>query len=132
VVKQLDDTFHYFERIDDGESVLSSSSSDLAGDTRTSAWVRGVSSGRPVGRMAVHPLNAFQLADSKLFNDASPGLGDAWKAIDSATGRTAVDWFPRGVPVVLAQIEGGEGTASDSGFRVDKDRLLVRVVGWGR
>jgi hypothetical protein len=35
------------------------------------------------------------------------------------------------VPVLLAQMDGGQGKTSDSGLRLESDRLLVRVVGWG-
>ena len=31
----------------------------------------------------------------------------------------------------LGQLDGGEGRASDSGLRLESDRLLVRVVGFG-
>jgi hypothetical protein len=132
IVKEADDSFHYLDRIDDAATVSSADGINLVADARFSSWVRQVQTGRTVGRTTIHPLNAYQIASSQLFDEASPGLGDAWRAIDSATGRMSVDWFPRGVPVVLAQIEGGEGTGSDSGFRLDKDRLLVRVVGWGK
>jgi hypothetical protein len=60
----------------------------------------------------------------------APGLGEAWAAMEEAAG-DAVDWFPEGVPVLLAQIDGGEGRASDSGLRIESDRLLVRIVGFG-
>jgi hypothetical protein len=33
--------------------------------------------------------------------------------------------------VLIAQIEGGEGKTNDSGLRVDVDRVLLRVVGYG-
>jgi hypothetical protein len=35
------------------------------------------------------------------------------------------------VPVLIAELEGGEGRTHDSGLTVDVDRVLVRVVGWG-
>jgi hypothetical protein len=49
----------------------------------------------------------------------------------ASAGGTAVDWFPDDVPVVLGEIEGGEGAKSDTGLRVESDRLLFRVVGEG-
>ena len=132
LAKQPDEAFFFFERIDDGESVSTAGKASLSADVTHASWVRQVQGGRPIGRATIHPLNAYQIASTRIFDDASTGLGDAWKAIDSATGRTSADWFPQGVPVVLAQIDGGEGKREDSGFQVDKDRLLVRVVGWGR
>ncbi len=54
----------------------------------------------------------------------------AWAAIE-ATSHGTVDWWPEDVPIVLGQLEGGEGRTSDSGLRLEQDRLLVRIVGWG-
>ena len=39
--------------------------------------------------------------------------------------------LPAGVPVLFGQLDGGEGRVSDSGLRIDSDRVLVRVVGYG-
>ena len=58
------------------------------------------------------------------------GLGPAWEALETLTGSDA-DWWPDDVPVLLAQIAGGEGRAQDSGLQLDVDRVLVRVVGYG-
>lgn len=133
LVKQPDDSFRYLARVEAGATVRALDGEDLSADPRRfSGFLRTVSTGRPAGRMTVHPFGAWQLDSSGLFEDESRGLGGAWKAVEQATARTSIDWFPRGVPVVLAQIEGGEGRTSDSGFRLDQDRLLVRVVGWGR
>jgi len=60
----------------------------------------------------------------------SKGLVAAWAAI-GATVSNQVNWWPEDVPVVLAQMEGGEGYSSDAGLGVDMDRVLIRVVGWG-
>ena len=62
----------------------------------------------------------------------SPGLTDAWKSFEKTASRTGGPIFwPSDVPVVLAQLDGGEGIAEDSGLRIDRDRLLVRVLGYG-
>ncbi|HEV8247710.1 MAG TPA: hypothetical protein VGP93_18170 [Polyangiaceae bacterium] len=58
------------------------------------------------------------------------GLGAAWEAL-SVYASNEVDWWPDDVPVLIAQIEGGDARASDSGLRVDIDRMLLRVVGFG-
>ena len=58
------------------------------------------------------------------------GIEDAWLAVVDSIPMS-VDWFPAGVPSLLAQLDGGEGTTDDSGLTVDSDRLLVRVVGYG-
>jgi hypothetical protein len=60
----------------------------------------------------------------------APGLGEAWHALEEAADTTS-DWFPGDVPVLLEQLDGGDGRASDAGLRLESDRLLVRVVGYG-
>ncbi len=50
--------------------------------------------------------------------------------MEEAAG-TAVDWFPESVPVLVAQLDGGEGRLHDAGLRMESDRLLVRIVGYG-
>jgi hypothetical protein len=70
-------------------------------------------------------------ADTEL-DGLSPGLSDAWRAIEhTATRAGAPHYWPSEVPVLLAQADGGEGTLLDAGLRVDRERLLVRVVGFG-
>ena len=39
--------------------------------------------------------------------------------------------IPDDVPTLIAQIDGGEGKSQDSGLRLESDRMLVRVVGFG-
>ncbi len=132
LVKQADDSFRYLPRVEPGATVRALDGEDLSADPkRFASFLRTVATGRPAGRMTVHPFGAWQL-ESSLFEDEARGLGPAWKAVEQAVARASIDWFPSGVPVVLAQIDGGEGRGTDSGFRLDQDRLLVRVVGWGR
>lgn len=108
----------YFARIGDGESVRASSGEAVsvhAGPTRA-------------GDILVTPLELFSVGER--LEEASRGLLDAWQALDAANGRT-VDWFPEDRPVVLAQLDGGEGTTVDSSLKIESDRALLRVVGWG-
>ncbi|MSP23767.1 MAG: hypothetical protein EXR75_01105 [Myxococcales bacterium] len=73
----------------------------------------------------------FQPEDARVeLDEASAGAADAWKSLVSQVvdGRA---WFPGDVPVLLAQLEGGEGKRQDSGLPIESDRLLVRVVGFG-
>lgn len=65
----------------------------------------------------------------KQMNRDTDGAPAAWKAIDDSV--PSLDWWPDDVPVVLAQFDGGEGKTSDSGLRLETDRVLIRVVGWG-
>ncbi len=60
----------------------------------------------------------------------APGLAEAWAAVNDAAG-DMVDWFPGAVPVLIGQLDGGEGRSADAGLRLEQDRLLVRVVGYG-
>jgi hypothetical protein len=66
-------------------------------------------------------------------NKASPGLSDAWSAFanEVSGNRSTVTWWPADVPVVLAQIDGGEGQTTDNGLPIKKDRTLLRVLGYG-
>ena len=38
---------------------------------------------------------------------------------------------PDDVPVLIAQLDGGEGRLKDTGYEIDRDRVIVRVVGFG-
>ena len=60
----------------------------------------------------------------------SKGLSSAWDAIEAATTRN-IDFWPDDVPVMLGQLDGGEGKLTDSGFPLEVDRTLLRVVGVG-
>ncbi|HEX6271623.1 MAG TPA: hypothetical protein VFZ53_01220 [Polyangiaceae bacterium] len=76
---------------------------------------------------SVHPLSAALLTPE--LDRHVEGLGAAWKALEEAA--PDVDFWVRDVPVLIGALEGGEGKTHDSGFEVDVDRALVRVVGWG-
>jgi hypothetical protein len=91
-------------------------------------WKSQVEATVRAGAIDVHHLAAGSL--SPLIQRDAPGLSEAWSALEDAAN-DQVDWFPDGVPVLLAQLDGGEGRASDSGLRLESDRLLVRVVGFG-
>jgi hypothetical protein len=60
----------------------------------------------------------------------SKGLLGAWQAIEYASPRN-VDYWPGDVPVLIGQLDGGEGKQTDSGFPLEADRTLLRVVGMG-
>jgi hypothetical protein len=62
-------------------------------------------------------------------NRADTNLADAWSALAGLTASQTY-WWPD-VPVLIGQVAGGEGNASDTGFELRQDRVLVRVVGWG-
>ncbi|MGK3999705.1 hypothetical protein [Sorangium sp. So ce1024] len=118
----------YFARIRDGEQVSSRAGVDLAARSEGQVWLAHVSFGRRVGGLDIHDLGGSLL--TPLLEPDAPGLGAAWLAIEEAAG-SAVDWFPAGVPVLFGQLDGGEGRSSDSGLRIESDRALVRIVGYG-
>lgn len=108
----------YFARIPDGEAV----------STANGTTVAPKGSSFRAGTVSVNPFDP-SLVDASL-DTAASGLASAWTAITTAAGRN-VDWFPEELPVVLAQLDGGEGTTTDSSLALESDRALVRIVGWG-
>jgi hypothetical protein len=118
----------YFPRIKDGEKVAASGARTIGASRDERSWVVASGTGRRVGRIDVHPIAATMLRS--LIEPDAPGLSDAWAALERTAG-SDVDWLPRDVAVLLAQIDGGEGKTADSGLRLESDRLLVRVVGYG-
>jgi hypothetical protein len=118
----------YFPHVKDGDEVSSASGDKMSADPDGRRWESQVRVTRRAGGMVLHPLGETALPN--VLEADAPGLADAWWALADAAGDT-VDWFPDGVPVLLGQLDGGEGRLSDAGLRLERDRLLVRVVGWG-
>jgi hypothetical protein len=75
----------------------------------------------------LHPLAAPLLAPT--VDKYAEGLGAALAAIEAQANET--DFWPEDVPVLVAQLDGGEGKLKDSGYVLDRDRVIVRVVGFG-
>lgn len=67
---------------------------------------------------------------SKQLERCSKGLPNAWAAIEFVSPRN-VEYWPADVPVLIGQLDGGEGKSTDSGFPLEADRTLLRVVGAG-
>lgn len=63
-------------------------------------------------------------------DEIAPGAAQAWSAIEDL-GVGDVEWWPNGVPTLIGQLSGGEGLEQDSGLTLSRDRVLVRVVGYG-
>lgn len=129
VIVRLPTSTRYFARIGDGESVLSTAGRELSVTPDETLWQTAISASMMAGSLGVHGMGASSLPE--VVGSDAPGLPDAWLALESTAGIGAVDWFPDGVPVLLAQIDGGEGRSSDAGLRLESDRVLVRVVGLG-
>ncbi|MEI9954575.1 MAG: hypothetical protein WDO74_37805 [Pseudomonadota bacterium] len=105
----------YFPKLSDGQTV----------GLRQS---RVIGPALPSSSLGLHPLSAATFRDQ--VEERAKGAGAAWEALESLTGSDA-DWWPDDVPVLIAELEGGEGRSQDSGLRLDLDRVLLRVVGYG-
>ncbi len=104
----------FFIRIKDGEAVPESVGQPLS-ITRSGS----------LGRSSLNLESSAERLDS-----CSKGLSSAWAAIEAATTHS-IDFWPADVPVLLGQLDGGEGKLTDSGFPLEADRTLLRVVGEG-
>jgi hypothetical protein len=104
----------FFPRIKDGEAVT-------AGAGKPLTIARSTGFGRST-------LNLGPSSDT--LDRAVKGLTGAWEALEGATTRN-IDFWPVGVPALLGQLDGGEGKLTDSGFPLEADRTLLRVVGEG-
>lgn len=126
ILRAADGKPYYFPRIKDGERAKADPARALGGTG--AAWEGLLASPVRSGSLPIHRLNAHALG--AFLDDDAPGLAEAWQAMEEAQPSTT-DWFPDGVPTLIAQIDGGEGRTSDSGLRLESDRLLLRVLGWG-
>jgi hypothetical protein len=118
----------YFGRVRDGERVSTTAGRALSSTPAGRAWEAAVASPSSGTLRPAHRLDAHLLGP--IVGDDAPGLADAWGAIETSAGNE-VDWFPDDVPVLVAQLDGGEGRLADAGLKLESDRLLVRIVGWG-
>ncbi len=107
----------YFPRIQDGHSVLASKGAAVPGT---------IGHPRVTGPVMTHGLDSDEFELDK----AAKGVDEAWQALESVA-HADTDWWPPDTPVLIGQLEGGEGRTSDSGLTLDQDRVLVRVVGYG-
>ncbi|MEJ7731774.1 MAG: hypothetical protein WKG00_21505 [Polyangiaceae bacterium] len=119
----------YFARLGDGESVLSTAGRSLDVTPDEVLWNGVISRSTTAGTLSVYGIGAGSMPEV-IATDA-PGLPAAWAALESTAGVGAADWLPDDVPVLLAQMDGGEGRTSDAGLGLESDRVLVRVVGFG-
>jgi hypothetical protein len=110
----------WFSTIETGETVIS-----------TSGRTVFVPSGRitvTAGARAVHEIDSSRF--QTMLGHAGEEMQTRWSAVSSAAG-SSIDWWPDDVPVVIGEVEGGEGVKTDASLRVESDTLLFRVVGEG-
>jgi hypothetical protein len=120
----------YFARIADGERVGASAGHIMTATPDERSWTAQIgTAGSPSWGLTTFPLAADGLPSGLLDGD-TPGITTAWLTLERVATQPK-SWFPEDVPVLLAQLEGGEGRTSDSGLRLDSDRVMVRVVGFG-
>jgi hypothetical protein len=112
VVGLPDGSLHYFPELREGETVRARS---------------GAPASPPVSSV-IRPLATSRFASA--FGPDSAALQDAWRAVETMTGYT-VDFWPHDVPVLIAEIRGADGRAQDAGLVIDRNRMLLRVVGYG-
>jgi hypothetical protein len=115
IVKAPGQGLAYFPKIADGQTVRVDSG----------RWLGHIA---PTSSAGTHPLSVDSFRPD--VEEHAKGIAAAWDALETLAG-TEVDWWPDDVPVLLAQIDGGEGKTEDSGLRLDVDRVLVRVIGYG-
>jgi len=118
----------YLGSVKDGERALASAGADPNKTSKGRNWLSHTAATMHSGALDLHPLSATYLGG--VIEPDAPGLADAWWAIEQSAG-SLVDWFPDDVPVLIGQLDGGEGKTSDAGLRLEQDRLLVRIVGYG-
>ncbi len=119
---------YYFPRIKDGDRAVAGSGNAMSASADGRGWEHEITATPHRHGVALHGIEAPTL--KAVVDEDAPGLAEAWWALADAAGDN-VDWFPDGVPTLVGQLDGGEGRASDSGLRLESDRLLVRVVGYG-
>lgn len=115
------DGVRWFVEIKDGDTVTAS-----AGKLVQSAYSRRSAS---AGTMTIHQLGESEMAySSAITKKDGERIEKTWKPISSAAGEQ-VDWWPDDQPVLMGELDGGEGVKTDSNLRIETDRALLRVVG---
>ena len=117
------DGIRYFTEMKDGETLTAS-----AGKLVQSAYSRRSAS---AGSMTIHVLGEGEFAySSAIAKKDGDRIEKTWKPVSSAAGEQ-VDWWPDDQPVLMGELDGGEGVKTDSSLRLETDHALLRVVGKG-
>lgn len=115
------DGARYFAKVEAGK--------DADSTKGTTLWSSAARRSTSAGSTVVHMLDASSLGLPLAKKDAERVAG-TWHLAEASTDET-VDWWPDDAPVVLAEVANPDHASSDSGLRVESERLLLRVVGWG-
>jgi hypothetical protein len=118
VVKPPDRAAVLLKRLSGGQTLLASQGQTLASP---------IGLAKRTGPLGLHALGAKGFAED--LDRLAGGLGASWRAFESLS--PDVDWWPNDVPVLIAEIDGGEGYEFDAGLTLESDRVLLRVIGWG-
>jgi len=124
VVKLPDDSFWFEPKLSAGESVDSRALGK--GDGRFGFWPSHPTA--PLGSPA--PNVDFYDLQTLFVKGGESELGEAWYAFALSVPSDTL-WFPRGVPVILAELETAGSRTRDSGVLLKGERTLLRVVGFG-
>lgn len=112
VLRRPDGQLYFLDRIEDQDEVLASSGTLLSGSFPTAGY-------------STLQLSAYRTEIEKVVPGLMQAL-EAWGNIGDGS-----DFWPEGVPVLMAQWVGGEGEKTDSGYPLETDRVVVRVAGFG-
>jgi hypothetical protein len=82
-----------------------------------------------VGSLTVHPLD-YDLLERLPEPEIRDRMREAWTPFTRTLAEQA-DWFPDDVPVLLGETDDPQAPPEDSGLRLERSRVLVRVVGRG-
>jgi hypothetical protein len=112
---------YYFAALRDGATIHAATGKLVIGASSVSATT--------AGSLGVHALDASVFTSVLPSSDVT-WMTEKWAPLSQAAGY-GVDWFPSDAATVMAEVDGGEGAHSDAGLAVERDVLLLRVVGEG-
>ncbi len=109
----------YFKRVEAGVTVRSHEGLPLG-----SSWREAITQ----GALSVHPLRAHRLR-SAIGGPDGIRVEETWQIAESVAQTS--DFWTDASPVVIGELEAPARAARDSGLSLEKERVLLRVVGEG-
>lgn len=115
----------------DGARWIPSIKNGASADSSKGQFLWGSSSRRATsaGTATVHMLDSASLG-TPLGKKDGDRVSATWHLAETSTDET-VDWWPDDSPVVLTELVDPDHPATDSGLRVESERMLLRVIGYG-